>query len=89
MLVMMIFWMESGPLDPPRDYSAITSHVTDHVILNVAMAARRPMKRVEYTVSIVTGITVEARATTSPGTLVIHNSMHSIGTSICFVFLKM
>ena len=74
-LVMMIFWMGSGPLDPRRDYSAITSHVTDHVIRNGAMAARRPMKRVEYTVSIVTGITVEAQVTTSPDTLVIHNSM--------------
>ena len=75
MLVMMIFWMVSGPLDPPHDYSAITSHVIDHGIRNAAMAARRPVKRVEYTVSIVTGITVEAQVTTSPDTLVIHNSM--------------
>ena len=64
MLVMMIFWMENGPLDPPLDYSAITSHVIGHVIRNAAMAARRPMKRVGYTVSIVTGTTVEAQATT-------------------------
>ena len=63
-LVMMIFWMGSGPLDPRRDYSAITSHVTDHVIRNGAVAARRPMKRVECTVSIVTGTTVEARVPT-------------------------
>ena len=75
MLVMMTFWSVSGPLDPPHDYSATTSHVTGHVIRNVAMAARRPMKRVECTVSIVTGITVEAQVTTSPDTLVIRNSM--------------
>ena len=67
--------MESGPLDPPHDYSAIINHVTGHVIRNGAMEVRPPMKRVEYTVSIVMGITAEVRETTSQGTQVIHNSM--------------
>lgn len=71
---MMIFWMESDPLDPLLDSIALTSPETGHVILNVVMAAQYPMRRVEYIVSIVTDIIVEGLLTMSTDIQVMLNN---------------